>query len=99
MAEQKKGSGKSTGGAKPKSGSAKTEEREVKSEDLLDEVKKLIKEGNVQRIIVKNKEGKELVNLPIAAGLFVVIFVPIAAVIATVVGLASEFTLVIERRD
>jgi hypothetical protein len=98
MAEQKKGSGKSAGSSKPKAG-PKTEEREVKSEDLLDEVKKLIKEGNVQRIIVKNKEGKELLNLPIAAGLFVVIFLPIAALIATVVGLASEFTLVIERRE
>lgn len=99
MAEQKKGTGKSAGSAKPKTSGPKTEEREVKSEDLLDEVKKLIKEGNVQRIIVKNKEGKELVNLPIAVGLFVVVIVPVLAVIATVVGLASEFTLVIERRE
>ncbi len=76
----------------------KTEERTVKSENLLDEVKRLIKEGNVQRIIVKNKEGRELLNLPVAVGIFALVFAPFAAVIATIVGLANEFTLVIERR-
>lgn len=75
------------------------EERTVKSEDLLDEVKKLVKEGNVQRIIVRTKEGKELLNLPVAVGIFALVFAPFAAVIAAVVGMANEFTLVIERRE
>lgn len=83
--------------AQPKA-DPKTEERTVKSENLLDEIKRLIKEGNVQRIIVKNKEGKELLNLPVTAGLFALVFAPFAATVATIVGLANEFTIVIERR-
>lgn len=96
MAEEKKGKAKTS--AKAKAAGPKVEEKEVKSEDLLDEVKKLIKEGNVQRIIVRKKDGKELLNLPVAVGIFALVFAPFAAVIAAVVGLAKEFTLVIERR-
>jgi len=37
-------------------------------------------------------------NLPVAVGIFALVFAPFAAVIAAVVGMANEFTLVIERR-
>jgi hypothetical protein len=94
MAETKK----PKAGEKKASEAPKTEERTVSSENLLDEVKKLVKEGNVQRIIVRTKEGKELLNLPVAVGIFALVFAPFAAVIAAVVGMANEFTLVIERR-
>ena len=94
MAETKK----PKAGAKKAAEAPKTEERTVSSENLLDEVKKLVKEGNVQRIIVRTKEGKELLNLPVAVGIFALVFAPFAAVIAAVVGMANEFTLVIERR-
>ena len=94
MAQEKKGKAKTS--AKARAAGPKVEE---KSEDLLDEVKKLIREGNVQRIIVRKRDGKELLNLPVAVGIFALVFAPFAAVIATVVGLANEFTLVIERRE
>jgi hypothetical protein len=76
-----------------------TEERQVKSEDLMDEIKKLVHEGNVRRIIVRNKEGKELVNLPLTVGIIGIALAPLFTAVAAVVGLASEFTIVIERHE
>jgi hypothetical protein len=91
MATQKKKSAPKT--------APKTEEKEVKSEDLLDEVKRLLREGNVQRIVVKSKEGKELLDLPVAVGVIGLVFAPFAVAIAAIVGLAKEFTVVVERRE
>ncbi|HXH61881.1 MAG TPA: DUF4342 domain-containing protein [Fimbriimonadaceae bacterium] len=103
MAETKKT--KSAGGGKKASASAsakkdqKTEEKQVKSEDLLDEIKKIVHEGNVRRVIVRSKEGRELVNFPLTAGILGVMFLPLFAAVAAIVGLAKEFTVVIERHD
>ena len=77
----------------------KTEERDVKSEDLLEELKKLVHEGNVRRIIVRNKDGRELLNFPLSAGIVGVLLLPFWAAVAAIVGLAKEFTIVIERRE
>ena len=94
MAEEKKAKSASAKKAAPK-----TEEREVKSEDLLDELKKLVHEGNVRRIIVKAKDGRELLNFPLAAGIIGVVLLPFWAAVAAIVGLAKEFTVVVERRE
>ena len=77
----------------------KTEEKQVKSEDLMEEIKRLVHEGNVRRIIVRNNEGKELLNFPLTAGIVGVLLAPFFAAVAAIVGLAKEFTIVIERRD
>jgi hypothetical protein len=97
MAQEKKGKAKTS--AKAKAAGPKVEEKEVKSEDLLDEVKRLIKEGNVRRIIVKAKDGRELLNLPLTAGIIGLVLAPVVMAIGAIVGLAKEFTIVIERRE
>lgn len=38
----------------------RTEEFKINGEELLGKVKQLINEGNVRRIVIKNKEGKNL---------------------------------------
>lgn len=46
------------------------EERfEVKGEDLVKRVKELIKQGNIRRIIVKDKENKVLIEFPLTVGI------------------------------
>lgn len=50
----------------------KTVEEEIKvsGEELLGKVKQLIKEGNVRRIIIKDKSGKSLVEVPSPSALY-----------------------------
>ena len=76
-----------------------SEQREVKSEELLDYIKSVIKEGTAKRIIVRNKEGKDLLNFPLAVGIVGVLLAPLWVAIAGIVGLASEFPVVVERRE
>lgn len=109
MAETKKGSGstkkkKTASGAKKKAtGSGekkvKTEEYQATSENLADQLKKLLHEGNVRRVIVRAKDGRELLNVPLTVGVVGLYLAPLFVAVAAIVGLAKEFTIVVERKE
>jgi len=80
------------------SGTERTiEELKVAAHELKDTVKKLVHEGNVRRIIVKNGEGRVLLDMPLSAGIAGALLLPVVTAIAGIVALAKEFTVVIER--
>jgi hypothetical protein len=74
-----------------------TEEFKINGEDLLAKVKQLVKEGNVRRIIIKNKEGKSLVELPLTIGVVGAVLAPALAAVGAIAALVSECTIVVER--
>ena len=74
-----------------------TEEFKVRGEDLLNKVKEIINEGNVRRIIVKNKEGKTLVELPLTIGVVGAALAPMLAAVGAIAVLVTECTIVVER--
>ena len=78
---------------------AKTEEFKINGEELLAKVKELIKEGNVRRIIIKNKDGKSLVELPLTVGLVGTVLAPALAAVGAIAALVTECTIVVERDD
>lgn len=73
------------------------EEFKLSGEQLLSKVKQLVNEGNVRRIIVKNKEGKTLVELPLTIGVVGAVLAPVLAAIGAIAALVTECTLVVER--
>jgi hypothetical protein len=73
------------------------EEFKVNGEDLLRKVKELINEGNVRRIIIKNKEGKNLIELPLTIGVVGAVLAPILAAVGAIAALVTECTIVVER--
>jgi hypothetical protein len=75
----------------------KREEYTVSGEKLLAKVKEVIKEGNVRRIIIKNKEGKELVAFPLTVGVVGALLVPVWAAVGAIAALVTECTIVVER--
>lgn len=77
----------------------KKEEFKVNGEDLLKKVKELIKEGNVRRITIKNKDGKELVVLPLTLGVVGAVLAPMLAAVGAVAALVTECTIAVERGD
>lgn len=74
-----------------------TEEFKVKGDELLAKVKQLINEGNVRKIIIKNKDGKTVVELPLTVGVVGAVFAPVLAAVGALAALLSECTLVVER--
>lgn len=73
------------------------EEFRVNGEQLLASVKKLIAEGNVRRITIKNKEGKSLVELPLTLGVVGAVLAPPLAAVGAIAALVTECTIVVER--
>jgi hypothetical protein len=75
----------------------KREEFQVNGEQLLAKVKELIKEGNVRRIIIKSKEGKTLVELPLTIGVVGAVLAPVLAAVGAIAALVTECSIVVER--
>ncbi len=75
----------------------KKETYQVKGEDLLKKVKGLIAEGNVRRIIITNKKGKNLVEFPLTVGVVGAVLAPVLAAVGAIAALVSECTISIER--
>lgn len=75
----------------------RTEEFHVNGKDLVEKVKALIKEGNVRRLIIKDKDGKSLVEFPLTLGAIGAVIAPVLAAVGGVAALVSECSIVVER--
>ncbi|MDP2586034.1 MAG: DUF4342 domain-containing protein [Candidatus Levybacteria bacterium] len=75
----------------------KKEDFKVNGEGLLKKVKELIKEGNVRKITIKDKEGKELMSFPLTFGVVGAVIAPILAAIGAIAALIGECTISVER--
>jgi uncharacterized protein DUF4342 len=75
------------------------EEYRVEPGELVDKVKALIHEGNVRRIIVKNGEGQTIMEIPVTAGVVLVLVAPIVAAVGALAAFASEWSIVVQRVD
>lgn len=76
-----------------------TEEFKVAGEDVVKTVKKLIAEGNIRKLIIKNEEGKSLIEIPLTFGVVGVLLLPTLAAIGTIAALVSRCTIVVERQE
>ena len=80
----------------------KTKRREtfkVNGEQLLAKVKQLLKEGNIRRIIIKDKSGKVIVEFPVTIGVVGTLLAPSLAAIGAIAALLTECEVVVEREE
>jgi len=75
----------------------KIEELKVSADDLVKTVKKIIHEGNVRSIVVKDDKGKQLIDIPIAVGVVGVVLAPWLAALGVIGALATNCTIIVER--
>jgi hypothetical protein len=69
----------------------------VMAEDLLKTVKKVLREGNVRRITIKDKEGKVVATFPLTVGVIGAVLAPVLAAIGALSAVLTECTLSIEK--
>lgn len=74
-----------------------TEEVKVKGERLLETVKRLVQEGNVRSITIKDKHGKKIATFPLTFGVIGALVAPVFAAIGAIAALVTECTISIER--
>ncbi len=75
------------------------EEFSVSADNLIEKVKELLHEGNVTRIIVKDEKGKALLEIPVTVGVVGVLVAPWLAALGVIAALATNCTIVVERRE
>ena len=82
---------------KTKSKSTKSETFRVEGGKVVSKVKELIKEGNVRRIIIKDKKGKELIQFPLTFGVIGAAIAPVLAAVGAIAALVTECSITVER--
>lgn len=73
------------------------EEIKVSGSKLKGKLKELIREGNVRRIVLRNPEGRTLLDMPITAGIAGAVLLPFWAAVGAVAALATDYTIGVER--
>lgn len=76
---------------------AKKEEFKIDGEHLLEKIKELIKEGNVRKITIKDKSGKDIVTFPLTVGVVGAVIAPVLAALGAIAALIGECTISVER--
>ncbi len=75
------------------------EEVQVLGRDLVEKVKALIHEGNVQRVIIKDEHGHTFVEIPVTLAAIGVIAAPVLAAVSAIAAAVSKCTVVVERSE
>lgn len=76
-----------------------TETIEVDGDDLVAKVKEIVHEGNVRRIVIKNEDGEQVIEIPLTVGVVGALLLPALAAIGAVAALISKCTIEVEREE
>lgn len=74
-----------------------TETIEVSGDELLGKVKEIVREGNVRRIIIRDDEGKKLLEVPLTIGVVGAVLLPVWAAVGALAALLADCTIEIEK--
>jgi len=71
----------------------------VSGDKLLTKIKQIIKEGNARKIIIKNEEGKKLIEFPITIGAVGVLAAPLIAAVGAMAALLTNCQIEVEKKS
>jgi hypothetical protein len=72
------------------------EKVEGTTNELLDQLRKLVEEGNVRRVVVKQR-GRTVAEFPLTVGVVGVVLAPVAAAIGALTALLTDCTIEVEK--
>jgi hypothetical protein len=72
---------------------------QIHGEKLLNKVKELVKEGNVRKISIHEKDGRELMSFPLSLGVVGAVFAPVLAAVGALAALIGECSITVEREE
>lgn len=75
------------------------EEFKVSGEDLIAKMKEIVREGNVRRVIIKDKDSKTLIEIPLTIGVVGIVLAPVLAAVGAIAALVTECTILVERTE
>jgi hypothetical protein len=69
----------------------------INGENLLKKVKELIAEGNVRKISIHDRTGKEIASFPLTYGIVGALLMPMLAAVGAIAALIGECTITVEK--
>jgi hypothetical protein len=75
----------------------RTEEFHVRGDKVVEQLKELLRQGNIRRITLKNEDGKTLIEIPLTIGVVGAILLPVWAAIGAIAALVARCTIVLEK--
>ncbi|MEV5408797.1 DUF4342 domain-containing protein [Thermopolyspora sp. NPDC052614] len=75
------------------------EEIRVRGAELGDLIRRVIHEGNVRRVIIRDARGRTVLEIPVTLGVVAFVTAPMLTAVGTLAALAIEWTIVIERDE
>lgn len=75
----------------------RVEEFNVTGDEVVATVKRLVNEGNIRRLIIKNEDGRTMFEVPLTIGVIGAALLPVFAAIGAAAALATRCTIVVER--
>ena len=75
------------------------EEFKVTGEEVISKVKEILKAGNARRIIIRNEEGKDIIEIPLTLGAVGVLIAPALAAVGAVAALLTKCTIVVIKEE
>ena len=73
-----------------------TESFKVAADQLVDSIKRIVHEGNVRRVIIK-QDGRTVVEFPITVGVIGTVFAPMLAAAGALAAVLTDCTIEVER--
>jgi len=78
---------------------ARREEYKVRGEKIVAKIKELLHEGNVRHVVIKNDEGKILIEFPVTVGVAGALLIPVWAAVGALAALVSNCSIEVEREE
>jgi hypothetical protein len=73
------------------------EEFKLTGDQVLSKIRGLLREGGIRRIIIKNEEGRILIEIPLLLGMVSALLLPVWAAVGAVAALATSCTIGVEK--
>jgi hypothetical protein len=75
------------------------EQYRVKGEKLLAKARQLVHEGNVRRLIIKNEEGRTIIEAPLTVGVVGAVLAPLWVAIGALAAVVNDCSIEVQRES
>lgn len=76
---------------------ARREQHDVKGEDVIGRIKELVREGNVRHVVIKNEDGRTLIEFPVTVGVAGALLAPVWAAVGAIAAMVAKLSIEVER--
>ena len=79
------------------SGESRREEHRVTGEKLIGKIKEILHEGNVRHIVIKNEDGRTLIEFPVTIGVAGAVLLPVWAAVGAIAAVVTNCSIEVEK--